>query len=373
MDIDKLREMSWKEKRNLAETTDSSQVLILLADDKSALVRNEVLYRVEAPIQAFENLYKHASTQKQKGKILKRLTNDFKPDESLKSLLSKMCNDSDLDIGIVAIRMYRRLFPTLKPDSNHFLDPETVDSKYILNDWAIQLPGFGEETELAQNPNLTNELAHKFVLALLDFETRAYHVQKCLYYVLSHKEIEQRTIQYVFDYYFGPWRIPSFHIKPKYAIAACQCATPEMLDAIMDEYQRDTDLYLDENSSLYSLGEHFAKFYSALITNPNCSKETFEKAFNLFIKHFQIDWPSTLRDLCKSPFFTKEHLLYVLEHHCDKVFMFLYAPKMLAEIEPEILTGIVSNFTPSQKSWILEYARQIPEYLKDILKSRSLS
>lgn len=367
MDIDKLREMSWKEKRNLAETTDSAQVLILLADDKSALVRNEVLCRVEAPIQAFENLYKHASTQRQKGKILKRLVNDFKPDKSVKSLLTKMCNDPDNEFSIVAIRMYRSLFPTLKPSSNQLTDIEKVDSKELLDDWVIQLPGFGEETELAQNPNLINGLAHKFVLALLDSEPKVYYVQKCLYYVLANQEIEQRTIQYVFDHYFGSWRIPSFHIKPKYAIAACKCATPEMLDALMDEYQQDTNLYIDENSNLHSLTEHFAKFYSALLTNPNCSKETFEKAFNLFIKRFQIDWPSTLNDLCESPFFTKEHFLYVLEHHCDGIFMLRYAPQMLNEIEPEVITGIVEKFTSSQKSWILKHANQIPEYLSNLI------
>ena len=39
MDIEKLRKMTWREKRDLAETTNNMQLLILLAEDKSVYVR----------------------------------------------------------------------------------------------------------------------------------------------------------------------------------------------------------------------------------------------------------------------------------------------------------------------------------------------
>lgn len=362
MNIENLREMTWKEKRNLAETTNDMRLLIELASDSSAHVRSEVLQREDAPIEAIVNVYKSASSSKEKENILYALYSATAND-ALRNLLSQMILDTDTSISFQAIKMYRDKFKTLRLPSDSDLCLESVTDPRYLDDWAIMIPGYGEQSELANNPNITGEIAHKFVMALYCNERSQYDIQKCLYKVLSHPGILDRTIQYIRDCENTRISKENFYVKPIYALSSCSTCSSDELSKLMDEYQSDVDKYVDDNWLLSVLAEYFNKFFSSLICNPNCTKETFDKAFNLFIKKFRIEWANTLRMLSECSHFADEQLLYMLKSHPSKCLMFKFIPERVAQLSESDLSAIISNFSVSSKNWIMQFTKNMPESL----------
>ncbi len=362
MNIENLREMTWKEKRNLAETTNDMRLLIELASDSSANVRKGVLQRDDAPIEAIANVYKSASSFTERKNVVYALYN-ARPTDTLRKLLSQMVLDADISISFEAIKMYRNKFKTIGLTAENCWNLESVTDPVYLDDWAIMLPGFGEQSQLAENPNITGELAHKFVMALFCCERSMYDIQKCLYKVLSHPGILDRTIQYIRDCESTRSYENDFYMKPKYALSSCSTCSSDELNNLMDEYQSDVDKYVKENWLLSVLVEYFDKFFSSLISNPNCTKETFDKAFNLFVKKFRLEWANTLRMISECSHFADEQLLYMLRSHPGKCLMFSFVPERVAKLSENDLSAILSNISISSKNWIMQFAKNMPESL----------
>lgn len=303
MNIEKIRELNCKARRNLVKTTDDLQLLILLADDKSVRVRKEILHRYDVPFEALSKMYKNSSTSRQKREILRCLKR-FGETEKVRALLNQMFDDEDYEFVVLAMRLYRNVFTTLKELPNMCSKIFKTDSKEYLEDWVIHLPGYAEARDLAENPNVVQELAHRFIIADFAFEKNKFYLQEMLYDVLSHEKIEERTLQYIFGAKENESFEEDFYAKPKYAIATCKSVSTEMLDALMDGYQSDFEHYFDDSFNESYSNKFFAIFFSALVSNPNCSKRTFEKAFNLFIKVLKIDCPNALLALRKSKFYS---------------------------------------------------------------------
>lgn len=303
MNIEKIRELNWKARRDLVETTDNLQLLVLLADDKSVKVRKEILYRYDVPFEALSKMYESSPTAQQKREILNCLKR-FGGTEKVRALLNQMFDDEDYQFVVLAMKLYRNVFTTLKEVPNMCSKIFKTDSKKHLEDWVIHLPGYAEARDLAENPNVVQELAHRFIIAEFAFEKTNFYLQEILYVVLSHEKIEERTLQYIFGAKENESFGEEFYAKPKYAIVTCKSASAEMLDALMDDYQSDFEHYFDDSFNRSYLDKFFANFFSALVSNPNCSKKTFEKAFKLFIKVLKIDWPNALLALSKSKFYS---------------------------------------------------------------------
>lgn len=362
MNIENLREMTWKEKRNLAETTNDMQLLIELAGDSSAHVRKEVLQREDAPIEAITNVYSKASTSQERKNVIHALYR-ARPTDTLRNLLSQMVLDADDFISIEAIRMYRNKFKTIGLTAENCWRLETETDPTYLDNWAIMLPGFDEQSQLADNPNITGELAHKFVMALFCCERSLYSIQKCLYKVLSHPGILDRTIQYIRDRESSRNYADEFYMNPKYALSSCTTCSSDQLNELMNEYQSDVNKYVKEDWLLSVLVEFFDKFFSSLICNPNCTKETFDKAFNLFIKKFRLEWTNTLRMISECSHLADEQLLYMLQSHPGKCLMFSFIPERVANLSENDLSAIIANISVSSKNWIMQFAKNIPESL----------
>lgn len=364
MDIEKLRKMTWREKRDLAETTNNMQLLILLAEDKSSYVRREILYREDVPFEAIEKIYKMASSFKEKDKIIRALYG-VKPNDAFRTLLIDMVSDLEIGISRAALWLFRQKFGPriLKLDKN--IDLTKVTDEATLNELVLQFAGFGEETEISQNPNVTGEIAHKFVMALYAFENVPNRIQECLYNVLSHDGILEKTLKYVYEteHYRS-----NFYDKPKYAISVCNAANSEMLRALVEDFIVDVSSY--ELLSLpNAIAEDIDKFVSGIATNPNCDKDTFERVFALYMAFHNLDWPSTLRRLAESQHFTNEHLLKILKHYHNGAYMFIYVPEKVLSLDKNELDEIISGLSQETKEWLLFCSRHMPESLISLIKS----
>lgn len=362
MDIEKLRNMTWREKRDLAETTNNMQLLILLAEDKSVYVRREVLYREDAPFEAIVKIYKAASSLKEKKKIIDALYSVEKS-EAFRTFLIDIVSDPEPSISQSVLWLYRQKFGPrlLKLDKN--IDFRKVTDEATLSELVIQLAGFGEETEISQNPNVTGEIAHKFVMALYTFEDVPYRIQKCLYNVLSHDGILEKTLQYI---YKNERSRNKFYDKPKYAISVCNAASSEMLHTLVDDFIADAN-FSEWNAN--AIAEDIYSFVSGIATNPNCNKDTFERVFNLYVSINALDWPITLKSLSMSQHFSKEHLLDILKHHPNGNYMFIYAPEKILELDKNELGEIITALSQSTKEWLIKCSHHIPEALLSLIKS----
>lgn len=362
MDIEKLRKMNWREKRDLAETTNNMQLLILLAEDKSVYVRREVLYRDDAPFEAIEKIYKMASSRKEKEKIIRALYG-VKPNDSFRNLLIDMVSDSDPSISKDALWLFRQKFGPriLKLDKN--IDLTKITDESTLSELVIQFAGFGENIEISQNPNVTGEIAHKFVMALYAFENVPYRIQKCLYNVLSHDGILEKTLQYIYETECDQ---SEFYEKPKYAISVCNSASSEMLRSLVEDF-----IIFSNLSAWYAnaIAKDIYNFVSGIATNPNCDKDTFERIFDIYVSCNVIDWPSTLRNLAKSQHFTNEHLLDILKNHHEGAYMFIYVPEKILRLDKNELDEIISGLSQDTKKWLLDCSRHMPESLISLIKS----
>ncbi len=362
MDIEKLRKMNWREKRDLAETTSNMQLLILLAEDKSVYVRREVLYREDAPFEAIEKIYKMASSFKEKDKIIRALYG-VKPNDAFRTLLIDMVSDSEIGISRAALWLFRQKFGPrlLKLDKN--IDLTKVTDEAILNELVIQLAGFGEESEISQNPNVTGEIAHKFVMALYTFQDVPYRIQKCLYNVLSHDGILEKTLQYIYE---NERSRNNFYDKPKYAISVCKTASSKMLHSLVEDFIADANFSeWDANA----IAEDIDSFVSGISTNPNCDKDTFERVFNLYVSCNILDWTLTLRSLAKSQHFSKEHLLDILKNHHNGSYMFIFAPEKILELDKYEIVEIISGLSQDTKKWLLNCSQHLPESLVSLIQS----
>lgn len=362
MDIEKLRNMTWREKRNLAETTNNMQLLILLAEDKSVYVRREILYREDAPFEAIEKIYKKASTFKEKDKVIRALYR-IAPCDAFKNLLIDMVSDSEVGISRAALWLFRQKFGPrlLKLDRN--INLTKVTDEAILNELVIQLAGFGEESEISQNPNVTGEIAHKFVMALYSFQNIPYRIQNCLYHVLSHDGILEKTLQYIYN---AECSRNGFYDKPKYAISVCNSASKEMLHSLVEDFIADIN-YADWNVN--AIAKDFDRFISGIATNPNCDKDTFERALNLYISYDKMDWPLTLKSFSKSQHFTKDHLLNIIKNYHDGAYMFIYAHEKILELDQSKIIEIISGLSQDTKKWLLNCPQHMPESLFSLIKS----
>ena len=362
MDIEKLIKMTWREKRDLAETTNNMQLLILLAEDKSVYVRREVLYRDDAPFEAIEKIYKAASSLKEKEKIIDALYRT-KSCEKLRLFLIDMVSDPEPKISNSVLWLYRQRFGPrlLKLDKN--IDLTKVTDEAVLSELVIQLAGFGEETEISQNPNVTGEIAHKFVLALYTFEDIPYRIQKCLYNVLSHDGILEKTLQYIYE---TERSRNQFYDKPKYAISVCKTASSQMLHSLVEDFIADANF---SESDVNSIAKDIDSFISGIATNPNCDKDTFEKVFNLYVSCNALDWPITLRSLAKSQHFSKKHLLNILKNHQNGDYMFIFAPEKILELGKNELDKVISGLSQDTKKWLLNSSQHMPESLVSLIQS----
>lgn len=361
MDIEKLRKMTWREKRDLAETTNNMQLLILLAEDKSVYVRREVLYRDDAPFEAIEKIYKMASSRKEKEKIIRALYG-VKPNDSFRNLLIDMVSDSDPGISKDALWLFRQKFGPriLKLDKN--IDLTKITDESTLSELVIQFAGFGENIEISQNPNVTGEIAHKFVMALYAFENVPYRIQKCLYNVLSHDGILEKTLQYIYE---TECSRNGFYDKPKYAISVCNAASSEMLHSLVEDFIADIN-FADWNVN--AIAKDIDSFISGIATNPNCDKDTFERVFNLYISCDTLDWPLTLRSFAESQHFTKDRLLNIIKNYHDGAYMFIYAPEKILELEQSEIVEIISGLSQDTKKWLLNCSQHMPESLFSLIK-----
>ena len=361
MDIEKLRKMTWREKRDLAETTNNMQLLILLAEDKSVYVRREILYREDAPFEAIEKIYKMASNFKEKDRIIRALYR-IKPCDAFKNLLIDMVSDSEIGISRAALWLFRQKFGPriLKLDKN--IDLTKVTDEAVLSELVIQLAGFGEESEISQTPNVTGEIAHKFVMALYSFQNIPYRIQKCLYHVLSHDGILEKTLQYIYE---TECSRNGFYDKPKYAISVCNAASSEMLHSLVEDFIADIN-FADWNVN--AIAKDIDSFISGIATNPNCDKDTFERVFNLYISCDALDWPLTLRSFAESQHFTKDHLLNIIKNYHDGAYMFIYAPEKILELEQSEIVEIISGLSQDTKKWFLNCSQHMPESLFSLIK-----
>lgn len=361
MDIEKLRKMNWREKRDLAETTNNMQLLILLAEDKSVYVRREVLYRDDAPFEAIEKIYKMASSRKEKEKIIRALYG-VKPNDSFRNLLIDIVSDSDPSISKDALWLFRQKFGPriLKLDKN--IDLTKITDESTLSELVIQFAGFGENIEISQNLNVTGEIAHKFVMALYAFENVPYRIQKCLYNVLSHDGILEKTLQYIYE---TECSRNGFYDKPKYAISVCNAASSEMLHSLVEDFIADIN-FADWNVN--AIAKDIDSFISGIATNPNCDKDTFERVFNLYISCDTLDWPLTLRSFAESQHFTKDHLLNIIKNYHDGAYMFIYAPEKILELEQSEIVEIISVLSQDTKKWLLNCSQHMPESLFSLIK-----
>lgn len=321
-----IEKMDWKSRRDLARTTNNLEDLILLSGDKSVRVRKEILRRKEVPIKVLANMYKNSTNINEKEEIVKCL-NKIEANEELRNLLFCMFNDKNDSIVINAMNIYREKFTELigNPNINLMLQCE---NKHLV-DWVIQFAGYEEAIEISLNQYVNGEIAHYFVKAELTFERSAARLQECLYNVLSHSRIEQRTLEEVYktsrnerqgdyDYFF---------LKPKYAISACKFASTELLANLMQEYQEDIVKYYDEYYSRNWIYKYFVTFFSEVIQNPNCDKNTFKKAVEISIKKLNLSWTIVYVAVRNSRFFSNEILKWVLENSKD----YAYIKQLLTE------------------------------------------
>ena len=321
-----IEKMDWKSRRDLAGTTNNMEELILLAGDKSVRVRKEILRRrKEVPIKVLANMYKNSTNINEKEEIVKCL-NKIEANEELRNLLFCMFNDKNDSIVINAMNIYREKFTELigNPNINLMLQCE---NKHLV-DWVIQFAGYEEAIEISLNPYVNGEIAHYFVKAELTFERSAARLQECLYNVLSHSRIEQRTLEEVYktsrnerqgdyDYFF---------LKPKYSISACKFASTELLANLMRQYKEDIEKYYDEYYSRSRIYKYFVKFFTEIIQNPNCDKNTFKKAVESSVK-LNLNWPMVYVAVRNSRFFSNEILKWVLENSKD----YAYIKQLLTE------------------------------------------
>lgn len=321
-----IEKMDWKSRRDLARTTNNLEDLILLAGDKSVRVRKEVLSRSDVPIEAVLKIYDLSTSFKQKNEILLKL-NRMEANEELRELLYHVCNDCDYSIAISAMNIYRTKFSELVANPKISIENE-YEKKYLV-DWVIQFAGYEESIELSRNPFVTGVLAHYFIVAELEFEKSAARLQECLYNVLSHSRIEQRTLEEVYktsrnerqcdyDYFF---------LKPKYAISACEFASTELLANLMQEYQEDIEKYYDEYYSRNWIYKYFVKFFTKIIQNPNCDENTFKKAVKISGKKLDLNWSMIYVAVRNSRFFSNEILKWALENSND----YAYFKQLLTE------------------------------------------
>ena len=320
-----IEKMDWKSRRNLARTTNNLEDLILLSGDKSVRVRKEILRRKEVPIKVLANMYKNSTNINEKEEIVKCLKT-VEASEQLREILLRMFNDKDDSIVINAMNIYREKFTELigNPNINLMLQCE---NKHLV-DWVIQFAGYEEAIEISLNPYVNGEIAHYFVKAELTFERSAARLQECLYNVLSHSRIEQRTLEEVYktsrnerqgdyDYFF---------LKPKYAISACKFASTELLANLMQEYLEDIEKYYDEHYSRNWIYKYFVRFFTEIIKNQNCDEETFKKAIESSLK-VDLNWPMVYVAVRNSRFFSNEILKWVLENSND----YAYFKQLLTE------------------------------------------
>ena len=94
MNIEELRGLNWKEKRALAQETCDEQILIVLAEDKSARVRKAIMQRADLPIEVIEKSYQHTRSLYEKLLIFKSIRN-LKTKEDLLRILNQLSNDSE--------------------------------------------------------------------------------------------------------------------------------------------------------------------------------------------------------------------------------------------------------------------------------------
>lgn len=364
MDIEKLRKMTWREKRDLAETTNNMQLLILLAEDKSVYVRREVLCREDAPFEAIEKAYKMASSLREKDKIINALYHAQSSEKCMR-LVIDMVSDPEPRISRDALGLFRQKFGPriLKLDKN--IDLTKVSDESLLSELVIQFAGFAENTEISQNPNVTGEIAHKFVLALYAFEYVPLRIQECLFNVLSHDGILEKTLQYIYETELSRGE---FYDKPKYAISVCNAASNQMLHDLVEDFIVDVSSY-KYLSLPNSIAEEIDRFISGIATNPNCDKDTFERTFTLYIAFPNLDWPSTLRRLASNQYFTNDHLLKLLKHYHNGAYMFLYVPEKVLSLDKNVLGEIISGLSQETKEWLLFCSRHMPESLISLIKS----
>ena len=321
-----IEKMDWKSRRDLARTTTTNiEDLILLSSDNSVRVRKEILRRKEVPIKVLANMYKNSTNIREKEEIVKHLKT-VETSEDLRDLLFSMFNDKNDSIVFSAMNVYREKFTELMETPNMDLMFQCED-KYLV-DLVIQFAGYEEANEIALNLCINGEIAHYFVKAELTFERSAARLQKCLYNVLSHSRIEQRTIEEVYktsrnerqgdyDYFF---------LKPKYSISACKFASTELLANLMRQYKEDIEKYYDEYYSRNWIYIFFVKFFAEIIQNPNCDEETFKKAVESSVK-LNLNWPMVYVAIRNSRFFSNEILKWVLKNSQD----YAYIKRLLSE------------------------------------------
>ncbi len=358
MDIEKLKIMNWKEKRDLVKTTNDPQILITLADDKSILVRKAILANKDAPLEAIDKVYSslHRSCDKLKAFNAIWL---LKPSEELRKLLSKMVSDSDSIISQLAIEVYRKKFKTLKLDTAKSKNICHLTDQDVLEDLAIQLPGYAEQSELAENTNLTGENAHKFVVTLLACEKDLCKLQKLFYEIFSHTGILPKTAECILEKTFMESSDEYFYSNPKFSVVRYDKATPEKLDELLDLLEKEMKLYIPPNATIKQDTECFFKFVTSLAANPNLSKTTYDKAFDLFVKQYKLEWSSYIETIVFSKYLTKEQLIYILREHPKGYCIFSYASEKICMLNENEFVEIISSYTDSQKKWLKTYATSL--------------
>lgn len=364
MNIENLREMNWREKKKLVETTGDMQLLMSLAEDKSVFVKKAILKREDAALEVLEKVYDNFEKAKERERVITVLRN-FAPSEVLRKFLGKMVSDPEPKISFWAIRKYRDVFKnSIKRSSEDIWD---ASNQEILEDWAIQIIGYGEQCLLADNPNLTGENAHKFVVTLLTCDTNPNSVERDLYRVFSHEGILDKTVEYVFNWNFKESRKECFHFNPKFVVA--KRVSTEKLGKLMDLYEYGLEHAYTDKMNMEYYAPYFYRFCIALLQNPNCSKEIFDKAFDVFVRRYRISWTDHLRLFAMSEHISKEQFIYIMKEYSKAFFLCKEVPekfKMLTESE---FAEIASGFTDHAKDWIKEYAPEIPaEFLLYISK-----
>lgn len=347
-----IEKMDWKSRRDLARTTKNLEDLILLSGDKSVRVRKEVLSRSDVPIEAVLKIYDLSTSFKQKNEIVLTL-NRMEANEELRELLYHVCNDCDYSIAISAMNIYRTKFSELVANPKIPIENE-YEKKYLV-DWVIQFAGYEESIELSRNPFVTGVLAHYFIVAELEFEKSTARLQECLYNVLSHSWIEQRTLEEIYktsrNEIQGNYEY--FFMKPKYAISACEFASTELLAKVMSEFLADMENYYDEYYRREYVYKYFVKFFSSIMANRNCDEATFKKAIEIGIIKLQLNWSIIYKAVKNSKFYTIDILKWMLENSQSVVDIMYDFKEDLKKLDCEFLKKIIKTLSKTEKLWLL--------------------
>ena len=126
-----------------------------------------------------------------------------------------------------------------------------------------------------------------------------------------------------------------------------------------NRHEKEMKLYIPHNATIKHDTECFFKFVTSLAANPNLSKTTYDKAFDLFVKQYKLEWSSYIETIVFSKYLTKEQLIYILREHPKGYCIFSYASEKICMLNENEFVEIISSYTDSQKKWLKTYATSL--------------